>query len=83
VGASFSNTSGIYRISVCESCLEDERYSSQDGGRKKGLEVDHAGLTADSGAFHRIIDRFRSRIHVALTARREPHSRLVARLEIP
>ena len=63
--------------------LENERYSSQDCGRKKGLEVDRASLTTDSGVFGRVIDRFRSRIHVALTARREPHSRPVAGLEVP
>jgi len=62
--------------------LENERYSSQDCGRKKGLEVDRASPTGDSSAFGRIIDQFRSRIHVALTARREPHSRLVACLKV-
>ena len=64
-------------------CLEDERYSSQDCGRKKGLEVDRTSLTADSGALGTVIDRFRTRIHVAQTARREPHSRPVAGLEVP
>ena len=40
-------------------------------------------LTADPPQLIRILDRFRSAIHIALTARRESHSGLVASLEEP
>lgn len=62
--------------------LEDERYRSEDHGRKKGLEVHRPRLSSHARPLHGVTDPFGARIHVAPTARGQPHSRLVARLEV-
>lgn len=62
--------------------LDDQRYRGKERGRKEGLEVHRERLAPDLRTLGGVADWFRSGVHVALTARGQPHSCLGARLEV-
>ncbi len=61
--------------------LQNDRERSKNGSRDSRLCVYRARLSPNLLHFSRIGNLPRPFVHVALTARCEPHSRLVARLE--
>jgi hypothetical protein len=72
---------GCKRCTIIARRLLKERERCKDGGRNEGLDVHIPRLPPNLSSFCRISNVFWPRIQVALTARREPHSRSISRLE--